>query len=125
MDIVQHMRQTGEIPQDLGLTVLIPIPKGITDTRGIGLLETIWKVVEALIHTHLRASLQFHDVLHGFQDGRWTGTSTMYLKLAQEIPSIDHNPLLLVFLELQNNYETMERDPLIQILEGYGAGYCM
>ena len=57
VDIVQHIWRMGEIPQDLGWTVLVLIPKGTTKTRGIGLLETLWKVVEALIDTCLRASL--------------------------------------------------------------------
>ena len=47
----------GEIPQDLGWTVLVLITKGTTDTTGIRLLDTLWKVVEALIDTCLRASL--------------------------------------------------------------------
>ena len=57
VDIVQHMWSTGEIPQELGWTVLVLIPKGTTDTRFVGLLETLWKVVEALIDTRLCASL--------------------------------------------------------------------
>ena len=51
VDIAQHMWSTGEIPQELGLTVLVLIPKGTTNTWGIGLLETLLKVVEALIYT--------------------------------------------------------------------------
>ena len=57
VDIVHHMWSTGEIPQELGWTVLVLIPKGTTDTRFVGLLETLWKVVEALIDTRLCASL--------------------------------------------------------------------
>ena len=51
------MWRTGDIPQDLGWTVLVLIPKGTTYTWGIGILDTLWKVVEALIDTCLRASL--------------------------------------------------------------------
>ena len=58
----------GEIPQDLGWTVLVLISNGTTTTRGIGMLDTLWKVVEALIDTCLCTSLQMHDVLHGFRD---------------------------------------------------------
>ena len=36
---------------------MVLILKRETDTRGIGLLETMWKVVEALIETLLRTSL--------------------------------------------------------------------
>ena len=45
---------TGEIPQELGWTGLGLITKGNTYTLGIGLLETLWKVVEALINTCCR-----------------------------------------------------------------------
>ena len=45
VDIAQHMWSTGEIPQELGLTVLVLIPKGTTNKFGIGLLETLLKVV--------------------------------------------------------------------------------
>ena len=48
-DIVHHMLRTGEIPQELVWTVLILIPKGNTDTWGIGLIETLWKVAKVLI----------------------------------------------------------------------------
>ena len=122
MDIVQYMWQTGDIPQDLGLTVLVLIPKVTTDTKGIGLLETLWKVVEVPIDTCIRASLQYHDALHGLRSGRGTGKATMELKLSQELSSIDHDPLFLVFLDLQKEYSTMDRENLIHTLEEYSAG---
>ena len=53
------------------------ITKGTTDTWYIGLLDTLWKVVEALIDTRLRSSLQFHDVIHGLQSRRGMGTAIM------------------------------------------------
>ena len=71
------MWRTGEIPQEWGWTILVLISKGIIDTRGTGLLDTLWKVVEALINTRPRASLQIHDVLHGFRYGRGTGADIM------------------------------------------------
>ena len=40
-EIVKYMWRTGDIPQDLGWTVLVLITKGTTYTRGIGLLETL------------------------------------------------------------------------------------
>ena len=51
------MWRTGDTPQELGWTVLFMIPKGATNTRGIGLLDTMWKVVEALINTCLYSSM--------------------------------------------------------------------
>ena len=97
--IVHHMWHTGEIPQEFRWTVLVIIPKETTNTWGIGLLDTLWKVVEALIDTHLQASLHMHDILYRFRSRRGTWMAIMELKLAQELASIDQSPLLLVFLE--------------------------
>ena len=63
------------------------------DTLGIGLLETLWKFLEAIIDKLLRSSIQFHNVLHGFCMGRVMGTATVEIKLAQEITIIDQDPL--------------------------------
>ena len=65
----------------MGWTVLVLIPKGTTETRFVGLLETLWKVVEALIETRICVSLQFHDILHGFQSGIGKGMYIMELKI--------------------------------------------
>ena len=109
VEIVQHMWLTGDIPQELGWTVLVLVPKGTTDTRGIGLLETLWKVVEALIYTRLIASIQFHDVIHRFWEERGMGTAIMDLNIVQELASVDHDLLFLVFLDLWKAYATVDR----------------
>ena len=101
VEIVQHMWRTMEIPQELGWTALVLIHKGKTDNWSIGLLDTLWEVEEALIETRIRASLQFYDVLHRFRAVRGTETAIMELKLAQDLASIDHEPLFLVFLDLR------------------------
>ena len=79
-------------------------------------------MVELLLDTLLLASLQSYDILHGFQSGRGKGTSIMELKLAQKISSVDHNPLFLISLDPSKVYDTLDRDRLIQTLEGYGMG---
>ena len=109
----------------MGWTVLVLIPKGTTDTRVIGLLDTLWKVVEELIETRLRASLQFHDVLHGFLATIGTGTAIMDLDLAQYLAIVDQDPLFMFFLGLWKSYNTVDRERLIHTLEGYGAGPCL
>ena len=67
---------------------MVFITKGTIDTRGIGLLETLWKVAEALIDTRLCASHQLHEVLHRFRSRIGTGTAIMELKLAQDLASL-------------------------------------
>ena len=44
----------------------ILIPKDNTYNQGIGLLEVLWKVVDAIIDKHINKAVTFHDVLHGF-----------------------------------------------------------
>ena len=46
----------------------------------------------------------------------------MELKMAQEIIILGQDPLLLVFLDLQKSYKTLDRGIFIQTLEGYEAG---
>ena len=122
LDIAQHMWRTEEIPQELGWAILVLIPEEVTDTRGIGLLETFCKLVEALIDTRLISIIHFRDVLHGLRDGIDTGTDVMELNIAQDIASVDHDPLFLVFLDLRKSYDTLDRESLIHTLEGYGVG---
>ena len=94
--------------------VLALITNETTRTRGIDLLETLRKVTEVLIDTRLRYSLQMHDVLHRFRSRRGTGTTIMELNLAQELPSIEQDPLFLVFLDLWKSYDTV--DPYFLII---------
>ena len=111
------MRRTGDIPQELEWTVLVLISKGTTNTRGIGMLETLWKVVELMMDTHLRASLHMYNVLHGFKERRGTGTDITELNISQEIVIIDQYPLFLVFLDLGKAYDTVDQELLLITLE--------
>ena len=103
------MWQHGEIPTELVWTILVLIPKGNTNLWGIILLETLWKVAEAIIDTNTRASIRFHYVLHGFRMGRITGTAILELKVAQELASVDQDPLFLVFMYVLKAYVTVNR----------------
>ena len=86
------MWRMGGIPQELGWTILVLIPKGTTNKREIGLVYTLWKVVEALIDTSILASLQLHDFLHRFRAGIGTCTAIILLKLSQKLASIEQDP---------------------------------
>ena len=75
------MWQHRETPTNMGWKILVLVSKGNTDTRGIGLLDTLCKVVESIIDTHLRASISFHYVLCVFCVVRVTGAAILDLKL--------------------------------------------
>ena len=57
---------------------------GKKDYRGIDIVEVIWKVVVAILNRRLTASIIFHDFLHGFREGRGTGTAALEAKLLQQ-----------------------------------------
>ena len=62
--------------------IVVLIPKGGGDYRGIGLLEPIWKVIERIIDRRL-VSIQLHNSLHGCRHQRGMGTTSIEAKLAQ------------------------------------------
>ena len=90
----------------MGWKILVLIYKGNTYTQGIDLLESLRKVVEAIIDTCLRASVHLHDVLHEFLAVRGKGTAISEINMEQELSSMDQEPPFLVFLYLRKVYET-------------------
>ena len=52
--------------------VVVLLPKGGSNFRGIEFLEPCWMIIKVLMYTRL-ATIEFHDCLHGFLDDRRTG----------------------------------------------------
>ena len=66
-------------------TTMVLIPKVGGGYRGIGLVEVIWKVCTSIGNSWLRRSIVLHEALHGFQQGRGTGTDIMEAKMEQKL----------------------------------------
>jgi hypothetical protein len=98
------------------------IPKASGGTRGIGLLEVMWKVCLAIINRRLQQSITFHESLHGFHKEHGTGTATLDAKLQMQLSHIRGTPLYQIFLDLSKAYNTMDRGRTLQILREYGVG---
>ena len=79
------------------------------------MIEVVWKVDEAVIKTWINPVVQFHDNLHGFCSWRGRGTTIVDLKVAQDLESVDQDPLLLLFLDLRKAYDNLYRWRLLQI----------
>jgi hypothetical protein len=47
--LIQAIWMQGKIPQQLTWVIVVLLPKGGGDYRGIGLLEPLWKVVERIM----------------------------------------------------------------------------
>ena len=90
--LVKHIWDTGEIPSQMLLTIIVLIPKGNSgDFRGIGLLEVVWKVIEKIIDARLKC-VPLHDALHGFRPGRGCSTTIMEVKLAAQLGCLKQCP---------------------------------
>ena len=119
--LIQTIWEHGEIPQQMAWIIIVLLPKGNGDYRGIGLLEPLWKCVEILMDTRLHV-IEFHDCLHGFLTGRGTGTATTEVKLAQQLAYLEQQPLFGIFIDLKKAYDAMDRERCLEIMVAYGVG---
>jgi hypothetical protein len=62
--LIQAIWDHGDIPPQLLWMIVVLIPKGGVDYRGIGLLEPMWKVCERIMDKRLNA-FDLHKSLHG------------------------------------------------------------
>ena len=92
--------RTGVIPQQLHRVIVVLVPKGNScNFRGIRFMQPVWKIVEGVMERRLQ-KLECHESLHGGLKGKGMGTAIMDMKMAQELVSVDQDPLLLVFIYL-------------------------
>ncbi|KAL7548851.1 hypothetical protein ACHAWF_012112, partial [Thalassiosira exigua] len=88
---------------------LVLIPKGGGGYRGIGLLEPIWKVLEAVMVMDGRLNIvDLHDCLHGYRKARGTGTGILEAKLAQQLAYLEQCPLYGIFIDLRKAFDAMD-----------------
>ena len=99
------------------------IPKGVgTEFKGIGLVEVLWKAIFGIINIQIVSSIQLNDALHGFRAGRRTGTATLKDKLLQQLINMRDIVLHSILPNLRKDYDALDRDLCLDILEGYGVG---
>ena len=85
---MQTAFRDGEMAEEVTWQVVVLIPKGKKDYRCIVLVEVMWKVVAAILNSRFAASITYHNALHGFREGRGTGTATLEAKLLQQLAAL-------------------------------------
>ena len=120
--LIQHVWDTGEIPRQMFLTIVVLLPKEGDGYRGIGLIEVAWKVIERVLDGRLKG-VTLHDALHGFRQKKGCGTGIMESKLIQQPAVLEQCPLYGTFLDLRKAYNAMDRDRCIAILKDCGVGH--
>ena len=90
MDIglIQAAFREGDLAEECAWKTVVPIPKGNGNFRGIGLVDILWKTVTGILNCHLTAEIQFYDILQGFCTGRGTRTTSLEVKLLQQIMAL-------------------------------------
>jgi len=123
LEIIRLAFEEGEVPREFSQGIFVLIPKGITgEYRGIALLEIIYKLISSIINQRMSDKIELADELHGFRQGRGTGTAIMEAKLLSQLQCRSDEPLYMIFLDLKKAYDTLDRKQAMRILEAYGVG---
>ena len=68
--------------------MVILLPKGNGESRGIGIYEVLWKVLSGVLKRRIGAVTNFQDVLHGLWAGWGTGNSSLETKLLHQLETM-------------------------------------
>ena len=121
--LVKNILSSGTVPHRLAWRNLVMIPKPCgKDFRGIGLNETLWKIVSHIINIREQEGIVFHKWIHGFRGKRGTATAILELNMASTLARNLQDPLYTVFLDLKKSYDSVYRQRLINFLRKYGFG---
>jgi hypothetical protein len=107
LGLIQTIWDWGEIPKQMSWMVIVLLPKGGGNFRGIGLLDPCWKVVEKIMVRGM-AIIKFHPSLHGGLPKHGTGTATFEAKLVQQLAWMEQEQLYQVFVDLRKAYDHLD-----------------
>ena len=110
MALVRAALGEGRLTKEAKWQVLVPVPKGRGNYRGIVLVEVVWKVVVDILYRRLTASITYKNFLYGFLAGCGTVIATLKAKLIQQLAAMKGDVLYVIFLDLNKEYEALDRD---------------
>lgn len=131
LDIVNTSIGYGEVPDNLKVTTILPIPK-INNTnkaeefRPINIPLAIDKVIERAVYKQVASYFEENKLLYNMQSG-FRPNHSCETALQAVITSwkevIDDGQIVLaVFIDLRRAFETVDREILLEKLIAYGIG---
>ena len=79
------MFRDGRLPTECECKTVVIIPKRNRDSRGIGLVEVLWKALSGVINWRIGEVVKFYSVIDGFWAGQGIGTAPLEAKLLQNM----------------------------------------
>ena len=122
MELVQLAFRYGKLAEEAAWQMVVLIPKGGGDYRGICLVEVICKTVAVILNFCFTTATTYHNSLHGFRAGRGTGTASLKVKLLQNVAALREAVFHAIFLDLHKAYNDLDMSRCLGIMEGYGVG---
>ena len=102
--------------------MMVLIPKGGDDYHSIGIMEVVWKEVAVILDCRFTTYITYHNYLHRFRADRDTGTTTLEVKLIQQVEAMREAVLHEIFQDLHKVYNALDRSNCLDILETYSVG---
>ena len=85
VDIIQSTFRERRIHVEFSWKTVVIIPKANGESRGIRIVEIIWKAVMVVANYRIGAAVDFNDTLHSLRSVRGTWTAPLKVKLTQKL----------------------------------------
>jgi Reverse transcriptase (RNA-dependent DNA polymerase)/Endonuclease/Exonuclease/phosphatase family len=121
--LCQKIYRTGHVPQHMREGILVLLPKGNNDFRGITLLDCLYKLIASVLNRRAAKAIRFHEGVHGFRAERGCQTALREAKSDMQAREAAGKTYHQIFLDLSKAFDTVDRGRLTQIMRAYGFGF--